>query len=254
MKYWQPKRMLNSIGLTLAGKAHGQSSLTNGLDAYYAFNGNTRDAVNGQSLTNYGAFLCADRFANANRAYYFNGTSYLARSLEPTSHIDNWTITAWMKPGSLSQTEAYAACVGYDDGNVGDGFAFGISGGDGLAGEGTNGAGSGLWGFYPGVGGASDSFAFTSTNQWCQIVMMRSSGTLMFLVNGEFMTNSQPSLPDPNRFPDYYGLEIGSGGPAHYFTGAVDDVRVYERALSVSEVQELYSYETGPCNLLHLHA
>jgi hypothetical protein len=45
-------------------------------------------------------------------------------------------------------------------------------------------------------------------------------------------------------------FEVGSGGTARYFSGAVNDVRLYNRALSASEVQELYAYESaGPCTL-----
>jgi len=35
-------------------------------------------------------------------------------------------------------------------------------------------------------------------------------------------------------------------GPYAGFHGIVDDVRVYTRALSASEVQQLYGYESGP--------
>ena len=50
--------------------------LTNGLIAYYPFNGNANDASgNGNNGTVYGATLTADRFGNPNSAYYFNGTN-----------------------------------------------------------------------------------------------------------------------------------------------------------------------------------
>ena len=40
---------------------------------------------------------------------------------------------------------------------------------------------------------------------------------------------------------------IGGDDPAAYvFHGVLDDIRIYNRALSGSEVQQLYEYESGP--------
>ena len=47
---------------------------TNGLVAYYPFNGNANDATgNGNNGTVNGATLTSDRFGNSNSAYDFNG-------------------------------------------------------------------------------------------------------------------------------------------------------------------------------------
>ena len=102
--------------LTLACQLGAQSFLTNGLVAYYPFNGNTHDASgNGHDLTNYGATLCADRFGNPNQAYLFDGTNYIGSSSPPLTQIGDWTVTAWIQPSSLPQAAAYAVCVGYDE-------------------------------------------------------------------------------------------------------------------------------------------
>jgi len=234
-----------SIMLVLAGQVKAQSFLTNGLVAYYPFNGNATDASgNGNNLSNFGATLCADRFGNSNQAYFFNGSSYLGSSNSPLSQTDNWTVSAWINPASLSQAAAYAVCVGYDTGSVGDGYAFGISGGTGGGPPAI--PGNSLFAIFPGFRFISDDFMFPSTNQWYQVVMVRSSGTLMLYANGAFTTNVAPSgdtVIKPTSF------EVGSGGTARYFNGAVDEVRVYNLPLSASEVQQLYTYESArePC-------
>ena len=38
---------------------------------------------------------------------------------------------------------------------------------------------------------------------------------------------------------------IGSSGAGFYFTGSLDDVRVYDRALSISEINSLYQSEVS---------
>ena len=234
-----------TIALTLACRIQAQSFLTNGLVAYYPFNGNANDASgNGNNLTNHGATLCPDRFGVANQAYSFNGSAYLGSSNSPLSQTDNWTVTAWIQTASLSQTTAYAVCVGYDTGNAGDGYGMGISGGSGVEG-GSGTPGNRLWAFFPGLGFISDAFLFTS-NQWDQVVMLRSSGTLMFYVNGDFTTNSLPNLEPGQTILEPTSFEIGSGGSARFFDGAIDEVRLYNRPLSPSEVQQLYQYDSTP--------
>src|SRR5450631_3327069 len=89
----------------LLTNANAQSFLTNGLVAYYPFNGNANDASgSGINGTVNGATLTQDRFGIANAAYSFNGANnYISFAGVPTSQVDNWTMTAWVKPASLNQ-------------------------------------------------------------------------------------------------------------------------------------------------------
>ncbi len=225
-----------------AGHALAQSFLTNGLVAYYPFNGNANDeSGNSNNLVNYGATLCADRFGNSNQAYYLDGHNYLGSPIPPLTQVDNWTITAWLQLASLSQATAFVVCVGYDN-TTGDGFGMGISGGGGEIGQGE--AGNQLWAFFPGVNFEYGGFAFQSTNQWYQLVMTGNAGITALYVNGISTGTAivmTPSMPT--------SLEIGSGGAFRadgefrFFTGSVDDVRVYNRALSTDEVLELFAYD-----------
>jgi len=202
---------------------------TAGLVAYYPFDGNAEDeSGNDIHLTNFGATLCANRFGSPNQAYYFDGDSCLATSRFPFSQTDNWTVTAWIKLASLSQSTAYAVCVGYDNGTSGVGYAIGIS--DGNA----------LWTFLPDEDSVSSTYLFTSTNEWYHVAMVRSSGTEMLFVNGDLIPNGSFASVVPLT-PT--AIVVGSGGVAHYFNGAVDDVRIYSRPFSPSEVRQLYQFE-----------
>jgi hypothetical protein len=219
-------------------------NLTNGLVAYYPFRGNANDESGyGNDLTNYGATLCADRFGASNQAYYFNGQSYLGSTVSPLTQVSNWTVTAWIEPTVLLQSNGYAVCVGYDNESSGDGFAMGISGGSGPTATANDGEpGNQLWAFFPGHAFAFGGADFPSTNEWYQVVMTRDTDTTIMYLNGDQGTNSSPILLVPNQPTS---LEVGSGGNGRYFIGAVDDVRVYNRVLLASEVAELYNDDQG---------
>ncbi|MDB5149796.1 MAG: hypothetical protein JWQ57_3816, partial [Mucilaginibacter sp.] len=86
-----------SISCTVTVK----DSLKVGLIAYYPFGVNTTDVSgNGNNGVGYNLTQVADRFGNANSAYYFNGiNSYIVVKDKQTlrlSHTD-FTITSWVK-------------------------------------------------------------------------------------------------------------------------------------------------------------
>ncbi|HSY17586.1 MAG TPA: hypothetical protein VK815_04590, partial [Candidatus Acidoferrales bacterium] len=80
-----------------------QSFLTNGLVAYYPFNGNAHDSSgchnNGSVI---GATLTPDRFGNPNSAYQFVGDGSTCILIPDSPSLDmagNVTLTAWVLTG-----------------------------------------------------------------------------------------------------------------------------------------------------------
>jgi hypothetical protein len=102
-----------TIGLALATQAQAQSFLTNGLVAFYPFNGNADDATgHGNDGTVVGATLTADRFGTPNRAYSFNGVSSMILLPEtlfgPTDAA--WTVSVWITtngPGHWTEEKVF---------------------------------------------------------------------------------------------------------------------------------------------------
>jgi Concanavalin A-like lectin/glucanases superfamily len=93
-----------------------------------------------------------------------------------------------------------------------------------------------------GVGDLDGGFYFPTTNQWYQVVMLRSSGVTTFYVNGVFTSGGNTASPNgPSSF------RIGSENGLRFFNGAIDDVRIYNRALASNEVAQLYAIESGFC-------
>src|SRR5277367_6826618 len=84
-----------------------QSSLTNGLVAYYPFNGNANDASgNGNNGTIHGGVVLApDRFGSNNSAFTFNGVDGYIDIGNPVGNSPaSLTETAWVKIISRATT------------------------------------------------------------------------------------------------------------------------------------------------------
>jgi hypothetical protein len=222
--------------------ARAQSFLTNGLVAYYPFNGNANDASgHGINATNNTATLTADRFGNANQAYSFNGAnSYMGFANVPTAQTNNWTISSWIKPASLSQLGTVVS-VGYDSGLSGaNGFQTCVnSGNSGIA-------GGYFTAIYGGISTYNSGYAFTSTTNWTHIVLLRTNGVASFYVNGTQIGGTVSTTPHiPTAFT------IGSCAGVRFFNGAIDDVRIYNRALTPTEVAQLYTIEAPSSLTIH---
>ena len=79
---------------------------------------------------------------------------------------------------------------------------------------------------------------------WYLMTATYDGANVKFYVNGEEKYNQSASGTS-----DYYldGWDIGRGGKnQNYFDGSIDEVRVYNRALSEREVQQLYEWAPGP--------
>jgi hypothetical protein len=202
-------------------------SLGLGLVAYYPFNGNANDqSGNGNNGTVTGAVLTQDRLGAANSAYRFDGTNnVITFSSPPLTQVDNWTLSAWVNPASLAQ-DGIAVSVGFDNGVWGDGYGFGFNGS------------SALNGIFSGLTYMNAGYLMPATNQWHHVVMLQQTGTTMFFVDATQTTNNFGAPPlSPSAFT------IGGQNGVHYFNGEVDDVRIYNRALSSSEIALLYAFE-----------
>ena len=229
-----------TITAALAMQVHAQTFLTNGLAAYYPFNGNANDASgNGNNGTVYGASLTADRFGLTNSAYRFNGTNWIQipDAILPVA-ASAFTISLWVLADSgpyatqevligLYPRRESCAMATHPDGQ----WAVGI--------ELTN-------------SGWQDVTSPMITNVWVQLVGIYQQGQyLQFYVNGSLVeSNGEPDevMYTDQTFPlrSAIGIYDYAPGPYEGFDGAIDDVRIYNRALSESEVQQLYAYESTP--------
>ena len=77
-------------------------------------------------------------------------------------------------------------------------------------------------------------------NRWYFVAFTWDGNSIRLFVNGELIGRHQYSKP---LIVDSNPLTIGLDGPGNYeyFKGRMDELRIYNRALSQSEVEQLYS-------------
>ena len=229
-----------TITLGLAVHVQAQTILTNGLAAYYPFNGNANDASgSGMDGVVHGATLTADRFGATNSAYRFNTTSWvqLPGEILPVA-ASELTMSLWVLADSgpytteqiligLYPRRQSCAMATHPDGQWAVGVQLQNSGWRDITGP-------------------------MITNMWVQLVGIYKQGQcLQFWVNGSLVQSN--GIPDEVMHTDQtfplnsaIGIYDYAPGPYEGFNGAIDDVRIYSRALSAAEVQQLYAYESGP--------
>jgi len=78
---------------------------------------------------------------------------------------------------------------------------------------------------------------------WQHVVFTFSSGVVKGYVNGQPVALSQNTFTGSETLPtNQYGLFLGTAGDnTSYFGGFLDDIRVYNRDLTASDVAALYS-------------
>jgi gliding motility-associated-like protein len=218
---------------------------TNGLLNFYPFNGNANDeSGNGNNGTVHGATLTTDRCGRSDSAYYFNGTdSYINIPIAGLT-INQYTYALWallisypiadgdretcISIGSLSGDQYINYGYFYTSLNVYNGWGCG----------GYN-IGSRQFGMAQGI--------TPEINQWYFLVATREANKMKLYINGILVaTDSLPGIIHP-----YYGI-----GPIKAFIGErfnftlpfhgkIDDIILYNRPLTETEILNLY--ETS-CN------
>jgi hypothetical protein len=206
---------------------------TNGLVAYYPFNGNADDASeNGMGGVVHGATLTADRFGIPNSAYSFNGTSAYIETINLLPDMQSASASCWINIAAPPTSDRYV----FMDGDSSPGSDFYLN-----YGSDTN------------VTLMTKDNIFvkahllTFTNRWFHVAAVADSNThlLKMWIDGLLVaTSSAPGNINVGYHSQFF---IGCRSVYHdyCFSGAIDDVRVYNRALSDSEVQELYQYESA---------
>ncbi len=225
-------------------RAQQPAFLTNGLVAYYPFDGNAKDeSGNGNDGRISGSVLPRiDRFGRADAAFNFSGnTSDQAEGVwvddKLFNYTNDYTVTVWFLSWDAKRESQYIL-NSLPDGGLNllfnskqffypsIGFSFGPSWG---------GVGSYeiVWG---GLGPVPGDFSV-----WNQVSLVKSSNVLSAYFNGNKLVELFNAAPFEAR--NNLGFRIGGGNDGVFF-GGIDDVRFYSRAFSNAEVKSLYDYES----------
>jgi hypothetical protein len=239
------------------------SNLQQGLVGYWPFCGNANDASgNGNNGTVYGATLTADRNGNMNKSYLFTPTSftYIKTNVLATNIVNNFTTSVWVNsidsvylPIEGSQSNSTRQCVIHPV----HGSCFGNIN--------TN-SGTGL---YVGRNGIvvqehSDNYVRAalvySANLvgWHLITVVYVNKLPVLYIDGQLIKsgiadtrNVHPSMGyDNTTYANYsnsgfgVGFNSTSNSSLSFFNGKIDDICIWNRTLTSSEINQLYTSST----------
>ena len=214
--------------------------------AYYPFNGNANDeSGNGNHGTVNGATLTTDRFGNADNAYRFTNPNHIS-VLNTNLFGDEFTLSYWFKIDSYFGQRGVMSNVAIPNGGVQqamDGTSFSYILG------------------YSFIGGYNPNYFYSNytmqepVQQWHHIVVTYkklgtySSETKLF-INGDLKKSDVHAMPityTPNA--TFY---IGQNHSGLNFQGDLDDIRIYNRNLSLNEIAQLADMPVMPDLLAYL--
>ena len=238
MKSCEVVRTCAVLAWAVALLADAQDSLTNGLTAYYLFNGNANDTVGTNNGAVYGAALTADRFGREASAYSFAGNPFSFISIPSDAGLPTGaearTISLWVNPASIDYGARLLSQGAWLSSEASD-IAFGGP----APGNTQLGFLSQRLNSYGGPG------SVLATGAWSHVAITYASLQMVFYVNGQQVAVQTNSLNTQGAGAWRIGGELPDRPSAGYYNGLLDDLRVYNRGLSGSEVLELYHHEAG---------
>lgn len=196
------------------------------LVAYWPFSGNANDASgNGNNCVVYGAQLTTNRFGSPNSAFSFDGNSYLERTAFSGAAAGNpITISAWVFKTSTNPS-VHETILATEE------FRFQTR----QQGQLDCGVVGSSW-------FEASPVLPMQLNTWHHVVVVLNGTTIQLYQDGALILQAINSAAPVQIRNCRIGCDGLSGiGGTDYFNGTIDDVRVYSRALSASEVQQLYS-------------
>ena len=188
------------------------------LEAFYPFNGNANDLTsNGRNLVDYGeTTLIAGKDNSSNSAYYFDGDEDYLEYTGIIPSFDNYTISLWAKPASSGTYEAMFSS--YND--SGNGFQIDLNNGN----------------FHIRKSSGGNIVLSTAQLDVWTFIAFTYDGTNSIGYMNDNITVSDGGTTEFNRF------RIGRNRNGNtYFAGAIDELRIYNRALTASEISSLYA-------------
>ena len=219
--YWVglPKEGSGNGGGKNGGGKKELAFLKQGLVAYYPFNGNAKDeSGNGHDGGIVGATLCTNRFGVADSAFTFSAGNFIRIK---DTFDETLTITCWASNAAPDQA---SMLWHFGDQQTGPDLFF-ISGKIALN----------TWDITSNlVVNAFCSYRVKS-NEWSQYITVISQERTVLYIDG--VQVGKAAYRNPSGQP----LLINRAD--YPWIGKIDDIRIYNRALSEAEVKALYEFE-----------
>jgi hypothetical protein len=221
------------------------------LVGWYTFNGDALDhSGNNNNVDFNNATPTEGKKGYPNSAYYFDGiSSYMTIPNSTSLNPDKITLAAFLKPTGFYQGECHRNTILYkaiDDFTPGkymlaydDMAYYNYEGCD----EAVQNKFENFFGSYGDgqatAAGARDDSTFIHAGSWYAVVFTYDGTNAKLYINGVLkQSNKVHTSFSPNTVPIYIGKTISDAFP-YWFTGVIDEIRIYSRALTEAQVEQL---------------
>lgn len=203
------------------------------LHTWFPLLGNiNQQGASGVSLTTSTATV--DAAGKIGSCYYFSGSTYLAESTYDWSSFNTsqFSLCCWYKEPSIASGNSQIICIGTNSGwnNIRIGLLRRVT------------SGLPMFSVSDGTNAIQYNFTATSTrfaiNTWNHIAVTYKNGTMCMYINGELDNTSTTSIVPALNSSQHLGIGAASNG-AEKLLGYLNDVRIYDHALSAAEVKEI---------------
>jgi hypothetical protein len=213
------------------------SPITDGLVAAYDFSGNANDnSGNGHDGDVHGAVLSFDRFGNPDSAYSFDGVDdYIDAGAHPLSY-EYASVSLWAKTDDNRDNYGlFAWNTSSNNGGIDLGVGILWAGGPENVVNGAFRDDAWSGGSYPRIGSSTS----VADNEWHHICFVY-DGDARLYVDGslENILPRSSTLSNQNQYM-YFGHLVNQAVGQYHFQGHIDDIYIFNRALSEDEVGQL---------------
>jgi hypothetical protein len=232
---------------------------TNGLVGWWPFNGNANDeSGNGNNLIVNGPTLTTDRNSQVNAAYFFVGQPERAQYLITTSLLpfetQEYSMSIWINTNSYYPPHVSGSPYNYanfsiqgiyqinnsNNWNIAPTRSMALDYNNSIINTGHNTSSTGL--------GITSNDSLIKINRWYHLVVTYGNSILKLFVNDSLIGSGNIGISYQNMNDMTFGgvrngtaMEVMGG-----FNGKIDDIAIYNRALTPQEITQLYTSSVTP--------
>ncbi|MGP0067371.1 MAG: LamG-like jellyroll fold domain-containing protein [Isosphaeraceae bacterium] len=229
-------RALLGSALLLAGTSSARAGLQTGLQAYYHMNGNGLDSSgNGLNLNLVGNPSFGTGLYGQALSLHNDSSQYATLSSDPSAFnlgSSNFTIQVWVNFNTFGSREQ--TLIEKFSGSGGPGWTL-TTPNDNIQ-------------FYAsGVGVVNSAQVSMPTDAWNQIIVERNGSTLSIYLDGSLLVSDTSFVGsiNPSTNPLLIGTRDAQDGRDFAVDGRMDEIAIWDRALTTSEIASLWNNGQG---------
>lgn len=248
--------VLAILGFTAVTMAQNVPSYvpTNGLVGWYPFTGNANDeSVSGNHATVNGAVLTNDRFSNPNAAYSFDGINDYLHGNASTFPTENRTISLWMYTTNMNESSPGMQVFGYGGGLCGQSWLMQMDNPTPYTSfftENSYEVSLGCNNWLTALPFGANGTPTNPNSNWQHWVITNSLTGIELYVNGNYSGGMTTSISGTGvtgkkyfigACPDSTGTLAYQDAYLKHWNGVLDDIGIWNRALTQQEIMALYN-------------